>query len=408
MTSIVCVKTQCVGCYTVPYTIIPIHFEEVIMTENFREMPIELGINRFTNRTDGDDTGYRKFSISSLDAIDPDPLVFVHDQNILEYPIYHRGADGFICPYYENGIGGYSNILVRKPVLSGLVEANFILRSYKRRMLALDGFRHGYVQQKLFTYLFFLAMKRSRLERETMTITQLILLGMEADAIGSYCDVVRDETFHALRNALLDGRNAEEFCILAKTLNMDVPEVVDLYLCFNANLGPYGLALNYNAPTAHGSGGAIDLWLIDIESDLPCFFGAPFDYIAPNDVPISPAVINYFDRPDVTVDTYSEALEADTVLRDHVAMHGFSGRFEDAFRIAQEERRVLAHTMRVLGGTYFNGEFWHYQLGNERGGKQKGDLLESGNICHALLKGKPEAVWSNKGAHDLAREIMLR
>lgn len=382
--------------------------KEVAMTENFREMPIILGINPFTNRIDGDDTGYRRVEVSPLDTIDSDPLVFLYDHEILELPVYHRGATSLICPYYPNGIGGYSNILVREPVLKGLVEADSILHTYNRKLLVLDGFRHGYVQQKLWKYLFRLALRKSRLEIGTLTITQLVSLGMEADAIGSYCDVVRDEAFQAQHNVLLNGKYAVEFNTVAKKLTMDVRDVVDLYLCFCTNLEPNGLTLNFNAPTAHGSGGAIDLWLIDLETDLPCFFGAPFDYMAPSHVSISPVVLDYFDRPDVTVDTYYEALEADMVLRDHVFMHGFSGRVENAFRVAQRERRVLAHTMEALGGTFYNGEFFHYQLGNERGGKQKGYLLGSGNACHAILTGKQEAVWGNSAAHNLAREIMLR
>ncbi len=378
------------------------------MTENFREMPIILDINPFTNRTKGDDTGYRKVVVSPEDAFDSDPLVFVRDQNILEHPIYHQGADDLICPYYPDGIGGYPNVLVREPVLKGLVEADSILHTYNRKLLVLDGFRHGYVQQKLWKYLFRLGMRTTRIGLKTLTITQLVSLGMEADAIGSYCDVVRDEAFQAQHNVLLNGKYAVEFNTVAKKLTMDVRDVVDLYLCFCTNLEPNGLTLNFNAPTAHGSGGAIDLWLIDLETDLPCFFGAPFDYMAPSHVSISPVVLDYFDRPDVTVDTYYEALEADMVLRDHVFMHGFSGRVENAFRVAQRERRVLAHTMEALGGTFYNGEFFHYQLGNERGGKQKGYLLGSGNACHAILTGKQEAVWGNSAAHNLAREIMLR
>lgn len=378
------------------------------MTKNFREIPIVLGINPFTNLIDGDDTGYRKIAVSPLDAIDPDPLVFLYEHEILELPVYHRGATSLICPYYPNGIGGYSNILVREPVLRGLVEADAILQGYKRKILTLDGFRHGYTQQELWKYHFRLGMRTSRIGLKTLTITQLVSLGMEADAIGSYCDVVRDEAFQAQHNVLLNGKYAEEFNTLAKKLNMDVREVVDLYLCFCTNLEPNGLTLNFNAPTAHGSGGAIDLWLIDLETDLPCFFGAPFDYMAPSHLSVSPVVLDYFDRPDVTVDTYYEALEADLVLRDHVFMHGFSGRVENAFRTAQEERRVLFHTMKALGGTVYNGEFFHYQYGNERGGKQKGDFLGSGNACHAILTGKQEAVWGNSAAHSLAREIMLR
>lgn len=382
--------------------------KEVAMTENFREMPIVLGINPFTHLIEGDDTGYRKVAVSPLDAVDPDPLVFVRDQNILEHPVYHGGATQFICPYYPSGIGGYPNILVREPVLKGLIEVNKVLQDYNRRLVVLDGVRLSSVQRNLWENLFFFAARKSGIDQESMTVTQTITLGMEADAIGSYCDVDRTDRFYEMRNELLGGRSVEEFYSLAISLKMEVHEVVDLYLCFSANRGVHGLELNIDAPTAHGSGGAVDLWMIDTEMDTPCFFGAPFDYMAPKGLPVSPTAIDYFERPDVTPETYRETLEADTVLRDHVIAHGFSGKMQDAFHIAREERRILTNAMELCNASIYNGEFWHFQLGNELGGRQKGDLWGSGNTCHALLKGKPEAVWSNKVAHELACELMSR
>jgi hypothetical protein len=72
----------------------------------------------------------------------------------------------------------------------------------------------------------------------------------------------------------------------------------------------------------------------------------------------------------------------------------------------------LFHALRSVGASYFSlgreiGEPWHYNLGNERGGKQAAFLPSAGSACHSLLKnirgadGRWIAAWGNAAAHRL-------
>ena len=79
----------------------------------------------------------------------------------------------------------------------------------------------------------------------------------------------------------------------------------------------------------------------------------------------------------------------------------------------RRERRILFHAMRDVGATYFSlgrdsGEPWHFNFGNERGGRQAALLPGAGNAGHSLLKNvrDPEtgawtAAWGNATAHRL-------
>lgn len=86
----------------------------------------------------------------------------------------------------------------------------------------------------------------------------------------------------------------------------------------------------------------------------------------------------------------------------------------------REANRILHHTMRAVGATYYSaadpkqgGENWHKEQGNIVRNPANGEVIhtggfadrypESGNPGHALqkmAKGKATAVWGGKGAHE--------
>lgn len=334
---------------------------------------------------------------------------------VASLPLYAIGETRGLCTYYPEGLGGPDKVLVRVPVARGFGEADQLLRTYKRKLLVVDGWRPYWVQAALWRYLRNEIVMAEGLAHAQLSIYDEVRIGMKADDVGSYCAVVENDEFLAAKAALIDGEQGDEVASAATKLVKSIDAIATLYLTFCANMMRNDLRLQEDAVTAHGNGGAGDVWTINLETGNYANLGVPFDYVPPPNTDVSPAVINYFDMEEINPEHYRSMVARDPNLQKYLCGLGINEVTEQVFEEAQRERRIMFHTMMELGATYFSldkdlGEPWHYQLGNERGGRQVNvpELMGSGNGCHAILKGKKFAVWSNAVGHRLAKELLVR
>lgn len=360
------------------------------MTPDLRETPIVRRHLPHTGRLDGDDTGYRDVEVDAEDTTDPDPLVPL-PPTLLQYPVYALGPRTGVTRAYAGGLGASPQMLLRAPAVAALADADAILRPYHRRLLAVDAFRPAEVQARLWSWVFD-DLRRKAGHRAPAAPEDWLRFGRAADHVASYCLCVPGAAFDdAVAAAARELRDT----------GGDPADAVDLTL-FRANHGDLPLRLDESANTAHGSGGACDLLLATLDGE-PVAMGAPFDSASPV------ATVDWFEHHGD--DAYAAAVAADPELR------AFSAEFPGAPRAAElrAERRLLVHTLVAVGATYYSlddqiGEFWHFNFGNERGGRQAARLPGGGNAAHSLLRDvrAPEtrrvtAAWGGAAAHRLAR-----
>lgn len=376
------------------------------MKNDFREIPIVREILPHTGRLDGDDTGYRNVAVSPLDVESPDPMVDVEGTGILVKPIYATGAVPGLCPYYSEGLGAKGTILVRTPVRVGLTRVEELLRSYNRRLVILDGWRSVTVQAKLWRDIF---LRISGGDPVLMSHQDIVRWGLEADKVGSYAPVQKSNRFEEMAGGLL-YREPSAVDEAAASLGITRMEYVEYYATFCANLGlATNIKFDTTANTAHGGGGAVDVYLVDTETDKYTCLGIPFDYVG------RPAVMDYFED-ESNFDSYRQEVLGREDLRTYLAECGIGSPLMGDFQAIRNERRILFHAMRSVGATFFSlgaeeGEAWHFNLGNE-GGRQYSRYPGAGNSCHSLLRnvadesGQLVAVWGNATGHRLAAEIL--
>jgi D-alanyl-D-alanine dipeptidase len=306
-------------------------------------------------------------------------------------------------------------MIVREPMVPLLQHVDRLVQHFGCRIFILDAFRPWWVQVKLWRWLRNKVIADEGLDGNNLSVFDEVRIGMRADDVGSYCKPLENEEFADAKRALgfsdTYGEQAEE---AAKKLEKTPDEIAYFYLAFRANAGLVNIPLDLNAITAHGNGGAVDVMLVDLDG-RPVFMGATFDYLAVGGIQRTPAVMNYFDHPEVTVDEYADAVSRDPVLKNYCKFFGHTKITQKAFNKARKYRRLLMNAFLTIGATPFSlddsvGEFWHFNLPNW-GGNQCKDLPGSGNACHALLAnvvsgetGKPMAVWSNSVGHKLAAE----
>jgi D-alanyl-D-alanine dipeptidase len=363
--------------------------------------PIIRAILPHTGRLDGDDTGYRDVAVHPEDEVAPDPLVMIPEA-LLCRPIYAHGAKARITPLYGDGFGASSQILVREPVALALLEADAELIPFNRTLLVLDGFRPAHIQARLWAWTFQNSLTFAGLDVNALTPGQWVRYGRAADDVTSYCACVEDEAFVDMVRQIASANRSE---LTAYGAPLAVAREL---VTFQINCGFHQGRLDICANTAHGSGGAVDVILAERSSREPVMMGVHFDSTSPaavmdwferNDqarlrrlVGQDEALAAYFHEFDVTLDNINEAL----------------------FAAVRRERRLLFHAMKSVGASFFSlgtdtGESWHFNLGNERQGRQSDLLYGAGNACHSLLRnivdpadGRIAAVWGNATAHKLA------
>lgn len=378
-----------------------------IVKNDFREIPITRPINPNTNRLEGDDTGYRNIPASPLDFENPDPMVVLEDD--LAYPLYSIGYTPGLSAVYTRILVGPNKILVREPVARGLREANALLKPYGRALKVVDGWRPWWRQTPMWTGLRNEIVRSNGLYNRPLSIYDEVSVGMKTDEVCSYSRVVISDKFEIAKHDLIHGDRSEELAVAAQQFKQTPEEVATLYLTFLANLGQNDLEIDQDAVTAHGNGGAIDVWMVDTTTGRWVNLGVPYDYFPAPGTEISPSVMNFFDIPEVDWKVYAEAVRIDSTLQRYLHELGYAKVTKKVFHQAQSERRLLYRVMTQCGASYFSlgkeqGEPWHFQFGNERGGNQASvsGLEGSGNACHAILRGLSQAAWSNSVGHQLA------
>lgn len=374
------------------------------MMDRWQNQPIVREVLPHTGRLDGDDAGYRNIAVHPGDEVNPDPLVAL-PASLLSLPVYARGATPRITPLYENGLGASPNILVRAPVALALLEADEKLVPFGRRLLVLDGFRPASLQARLWSWLFRRSLTTAGLDAHNLAPCDWIAYGRAADDVASYCVCVEDAAFLEMVERCAAEHRSE-------LMDYGSPESVARELVtFQINDGLRGGKLDTRANTAHGSGGAVDVILADLSSCEPVIMGVPFDSTSPA------AVMDWFERNDHVA--LRLLVSQDEALSTYLGDFGLTFNEIDAALVEtiRRERRVLFHAMKSVGASFFslgidNGESWHFNLGNERGGYQSSILPGAGNACHSLLRnivdlttGHIMAVWGNAVAHQLAVQV---
>lgn len=389
---------------------------------DYRENPIDLKILPHTGKKDGDDSkgekspGYRNVPISPEDERNPDPMRIVKQSGIECIPIYSVGRTPGLCEYYDDGgIGGPKDIIVRQPVLHGLERVNHELARFNRRLVVVDGFRPYTVQVSLWKYLRAEVLRAKNVpEHEELTVTDEVAIGLKADDIGSYCAAVENEEFSRRVELFMRGPKAGEIEEAAKRLEKTPQEIAVLYLTFRANLGKEPIELAKDAVTAHGNGGAVDVYMRNMETNRFANLGVPFDYVPRPSASRSLVEMNAFES--ISIVELAEEIWRDTVLQRYYTALGvdIDNIDVDLVEDIQRERRLLYGVMTdVAAATIYVGEPWHFNLGNRQGGYQAKRYPNAGNGCHSLLKniqdekGSLVAVWGNKTGHKLAREMRV-
>lgn len=374
---------------------------------NFRTKPIIRKILPHTKRLDGNDTGYREVECSDLDNENPDPLVILSQEQC--YCVYYHGKKSKITPYYGEGIGADEKILVRAPVARALKKADEFLKPYNKKLLVLDGWRSAKTQAAMWAEIRKNILKQQNQELWNLSVSDEIKVGREADKVGSYCKIIKDNKYAKVFSQLQRSNFWKEVEDAAQELHTPSAKIAEEYLIYQGNLGKIDLTLDEAAPTSHGSGGAVDVWLTD-EQGEPLNLGVPFDYAG------EAAVMDFFEWANWK--DYKNLVSNDKILRDYLADYGIKEITPEIFEEIKTNRRILFHAMISAGATYYSlgrkeGEPWHFNFGNELGGKQADTLPGAGSSCHSLLKnirdqktGQWTAIWSNKVAHALAKQIL--
>lgn len=397
-------RAQVQAVYTPEKTGAPESAEKI----DLREKPIVRLMLPHTGRLDGDDSGYRDVPTYHEDAENPDDLVDVEKYGINAYPVYAKGARAGITPYYGNGIGSYEKILLREPVAKALKVAEDRLAPYDRQLIVLDGMRTVQIQARLWADI------RDRIlgahHNDKLSVFNEIRIGRMADKIGSFSRIKHDEKYHAAMENLQKSQLWSEILDTAQKVSSSPEEIAEEYLIFMTNRGEMQLTLDETSPTSHGGGGAADLWLLDKKSGKPTNLGVPFDYVG------RAAVIDFFEW--ATLEEYRSEVESSQDLKKYLQECGITKVDRAVFEQIRAERRMLTNAMLSVGATFYSlgeqeGEPWHFNVGNEIGGKQSVVLPGAGSSCHSILKnirdpktGEITAAWGNEAAHKLARKIM--
>lgn len=371
---------------------------------DLRDVPIGRPVLPHTGRLDGDDTGYRDVAVDPEDSERPDPLVPL-PASLARCAVYAVGSPARVSPYYPSGLGASPLMLLRAPALAALLEADARLASRDRRVFVLDAWRSADVQAGLWAHVFSRLLAAERKNVEALSVADWLRLGRAADDTASFCRLLRDARVDDAVQALIN-RHSAALAACGPDLQVCATEL----LTYKANWGSVHLPLDEQANTAHGSGGACDVILAD--ADGPTNIGVPFDSTSPA------AVVDWFEHAEA--DQYRDVVMRDPGIRAYLEAFAVAPADIDADLMARirAERRLLFHAMNAVGASYFSlaedqGEAWHFNFGNERGGRQADRLRGAGNACHSMLRdirdpatGVWTAAWGNAAAHVMARETM--
>lgn len=359
--------------------------------ESFAATPIVLQTLAHTGKTDGDDAGYRKWPVTE----NQDQLVVIPREMIRQELVYAVGPVQGLCPYYEGGLGAANVAIVRAPVLAALLRLDAMLSDIGLGVLLVDAWRDGQIQVNLWCYLFKQAADKEGLKREGMSVADIVRLGDDADNIGSYNAADENEAFMGAVNQELEGCRSDEIRNLADLRNVKPYDIAATLVTYEANLGwRDDVQLSKTASTAHGGGGATDIYMYDLVTGKTVCLGVPFDYAG------KASRMDYFEN-EANYAEFLEEVQKDALLKQYLAECGFETPTVENCQEIARNRRVLYHACVSLGATIYVNEPWHFNWPCNHG-----EFPLAGNGCQALLKNEATAVWSNAFGHEEAFKLL--
>ncbi|HRH23834.1 MAG TPA: hypothetical protein PK295_04365, partial [Candidatus Magasanikbacteria bacterium] len=170
-----------------------------------------------------------------------------------------------------------------------------------------------------------------------------------------------------------------------------------LLITYEANRGwRHDVTLSQTASTAHGNGGATDIYMFDRTSNNPVCLGVPFDYAG------KASRMDFFEHEE-NFESFLKEVEVDPLLRQYLSECGFHRPSVDECRMFARNRRILYHNAVALDATIYVAEPWHFNWPCGHG-----EWPKSGNTCQALLKNAPVGVWNNASANSQVGWILKR
>ena len=341
-------------------------------SKRFAATPIVLQTLAHTGKTDGDDAGYRKWPV----AENQDPLVVVPREMIRQQLVYAVGPVQGLCPYYEGGLGA-------------------MLSDIGLGVLLVDAWRDGQIQVNLWNYLFRQQADKEGLKLTDMTVINIVRLGDDADNIGSYNAAEENAAFDSAVGKELEGPRAEEIRKLADQRGVKPSEIAATLVAYEANLGwRNDVQLSKTASTAHGGGGATDIYMYEPDTGKIVCLGVPFDYAG------KASRMDYFEN-EANYAEFLEEVRKDAMLQQYLTECGFENPTVETCQEIMRNRRVLYHACVALGATIYVNEPWHFNWPCNHG-----EFPLAGNGCQALLKNEANAVWSNAFGHEVAFKLI--
>jgi len=370
-------------------------------------IPILRSVLPHTGRLDGDDTGFRLVSVSALDKINPDPLVILN-KRIKCYPRLPNVPRDNFKPKICDGSIKEERLFLREPAVRALEEVSQLLEPHGRELVLTAAFRHIKNQARVFSD----ALYRLLGEREykNLSVQEQIKLGRKANEAALYADIIKNDLYFYHIKKLQESSRLKQIIDAATALEISIDDVIEEISIYEANLGFNDLNFDRVSSTAHGNGGSVDAWVINSSTGEFVNRGVPSAYNC------SPTVMDYFEW--ATPEMFDEERKKSSALDIYLKGYGIDKITDSVIKEVRNERRILFHAMMSVGATYFSlgkteGECWHFNFGNERGGKQFKVLPYAGGAPHSLLKnirdkstGQITACWTNEVAHQMAEELM--
>lgn len=356
--------------------------------------------------------GYRDgVTASQLDATDPDPLVDLEEMGIPCIKVYHIGAVPGLCPYYGKGLGAPKRTLGRLPMANAIKAMNRLVAQLDREYVVIDAFREDWVQARLHANVFQRNVEDAGLVGVELSTAQFLNLAFAADNIASYNRLDKTSpSWIAALEELKSGPRWAEIVAYAEAKGEDPDYIAEEYVTFVGNYsvarGEKKYVLDRNGFTAHGGGGAADIYPRRKSTGQWLNLGVPFDSTS------EASRLDWFETH--TVDDYRRLIENEVDLRQYLNELGVWEVTPEVFEGIREERRILFNALMYVGGSPYIGEPWHCNFSHEFGGKHVGVLpAKCGNSCQSWIwnvrvannndNEELVAIWTNSVAHQLAK-----
>lgn len=348
----------------------------------------------------GDDEGYRSMRPhENMSHLPEDSLVPVGNL-LLVRPMY-----------FDMGFTTEERLFLREPALMHLAKVDrFFREKLDLAVRVTDGYRHMIVQQKGFCWAVEQVLKLAPLADMKMNdLCELVKSTLRNGHLDDNVEMM-EGIFSAANNlfsyAGVAFHNSEQSSAWAAN---KVPEIIPI-AAVNLGWSDAG-TIDLYSTTAHGSGGEVDIELVNMDSGKPVCMGTPVDgqgifshltYFEPKVGTLTAAECSCDEanrrmmyreairtREDISAYLCSCGIDPDVAVNDHKY-------FSMLWRNIRGNRRVLDAVMHTYGAFPYVGEWWHWGLNNSRGGilcQQFGFV--SGSACYAVHMGQQHCAWGN-------------